>query len=106
MSQARTQRSNSARVNLPPSLLKPPIAIPGSPPVASSSDAAVCEPETAATQRKLEASLSNAFFSAALTFVIPPPPPALALDEPDGPNSCTPAGAAPGETLDAVPRAA
>ena len=46
MSPAATYRSNCARLRLPPSPLKPPIAITGSP-VASSIDAADCEPDVA-----------------------------------------------------------
>ena len=51
MSPAFTYASNCASDRFPPWPLNPPIAITGTPPVASSSEAALCEPEVAAAQR-------------------------------------------------------
>lgn len=62
------------------------MAITGSPPVASSSDAADCEPDVAATQRYEPALASSAVRRAELTVDCPGPPlRALLTAEPPGP---------------------
>src|SRR5438309_469660 len=91
---------------LPPWLLKPPIAITGSPPVASSSHAADCEPSVAATQRYWPAPASSARFRAADTVACPPnrPPPLAGAPVGRAPGTPRnpPALASPAEGTDPV----
>ena len=76
MSPALTYASNCASERFPPWPLNPPIAITGSPPVASSSEAALCEPDVAATQRYPDAPDFSAATSALLVVSLPGPAPA------------------------------
>ena len=76
MSPALTYASNWASDRFPPWLLNPPIAITGTPPVASSSVAALCDPDVAAAQRYPDAPDFNAATSALLVVSLPGPAPA------------------------------
>src|SRR5580704_5782335 len=94
MSPSFTYCSNALRVRLPPFPLKPPIAMTASPPVASSSDAAVDEPLAAAIHLYCDASFSRYLAREELTAAPPAPPP---------PGLPVPPDAAPLRAADAEP---
>ena len=75
MSPALSYASNCASERFPPSLLNPPIAMTGTPPAASSSEAALCEPKVAAAQRYPDAPDFSAAASSLLAVASPGPPP-------------------------------